>query len=117
MPGFSSASALLRSARGMPSRFDTIGSARTAGRALVNSGIGYDGEPSVITKALFSAAIAAGVAVGVATPASADPSLFQVLSCSCGEAVTVPGGGPDVDQTNLGIQTGLTYLPGNPGGG
>jgi hypothetical protein len=102
----------------MPSRPDTIGSARNAGHALVNSGIGYDGEPSVITKALFSAAIAVAAAAGAASPASADPSLFQVLSCSCEQPVTVFDGGAAVtDQTNLGIQNGLAYLQGIPGDG
>jgi hypothetical protein len=67
----------------------------------------------VITKVLFSAAIALGAAVGVATPASADPSLFGTLSCSC-EAV-LDGGAAVTDQMNLGIQSGLAYLPGIPG--
>jgi hypothetical protein len=65
----------------------------------------------VITKVLFSAAIALSVAVGVATPASADPSTFGVLSCSysCRGAAAV--GGPTVsDQMNDGIQDGLAAL-------
>jgi hypothetical protein len=62
----------------------------------------------VITKVLFSAAITLAAAVGAATPANADPSLFQVLSCNCEQPVTV-------DQTNLGIQNGLDYLQGIPG--
>jgi hypothetical protein len=69
----------------------------------------------VITKVLFSAAIALGAAVGVATPASADPSAFGILSCSCGEAVAGPGGGAvATDQINVGIQSGLDYLQGLP---
>ena len=69
----------------------------------------------MITKVLFSAAIALGAAVGVATPAGADPSLFGILSCSCGEAVTAPDGGSAVtDQMNQGIRSGLDYLQGLP---
>jgi hypothetical protein len=63
----------------------------------------------VITKVLFSAAIALGAAVGVASPASADPSAFGVLNCSCEQVV--PDGVTAVpDLTNLGIQNGLAYL-------
>jgi hypothetical protein len=69
----------------------------------------------VITKLLFSAAIALGAVVGVATPASADASSFGTLSCSRGEAVTVSDGGAAVmDQMNQGIQSGLAYLQGIP---
>jgi hypothetical protein len=65
----------------------------------------------VITKVLFSVAIALGAGVGVATPASADPSLFGILSCSCEEAVTAPDGGAvATDQINMGIRSGLDYL-------
>jgi hypothetical protein len=72
----------------------------------------------VITKVLFSAAIALGAAVGAAPPASADPSLFQVLSCSCEQPnMVLDGGAPVSEQTNLGIQSGLAYLQGMPGDG
>jgi hypothetical protein len=72
----------------------------------------------VITKVLLSAAITLAAAVGAATPASADPSLFQVLSCNCEQPVTVLDGGAAVtDQTNLGVQNGLDYLQGIPGDG
>ncbi len=65
----------------------------------------------MITKVLFSAAVALGVAVGVATPVSADPSAFGVLSCSCGGEVSAAVGGPTVvDQMNDGIQSGLSDL-------
>jgi hypothetical protein len=72
----------------------------------------------VITKVLFSAAIALAAAVAAATPSSADPSVFGVLSCNCEQPVTVFDGGAAVtDQTNLGIQNGLAYLQGIPGDG
>jgi hypothetical protein len=71
----------------------------------------------VITKALFSAAVALSVAVGVAIPVSADPSAFSVLSCSCGGGPTAAVGGPTVsDQINHGIQDGLADLQGVSGG-
>lgn len=70
----------------------------------------------MITKVLFSGAIAVVAAVGAATAASADPSLFHVLSCSCEQPATVMDGGAAVaDQTNLGIQNGLAYLQAIPG--
>jgi hypothetical protein len=67
----------------------------------------------VITKVLLGAAFAFAAAVGVATPASADPSAFGVLSCSCHEVVadTGPIGS---DQTGLGIQNGIADVLGNP---
>jgi hypothetical protein len=65
----------------------------------------------VITKVLFSAAVALSVAVGVATPVSADPSAFSVLSCSCRGGPTAAGRGSTVsDQMNDGIQNGLADL-------
>jgi hypothetical protein len=65
----------------------------------------------VITRVLVSAAIAVAAAMGVAAPASADPSPFNDLSCSC--PPTVPEGGATVtDQLNKGIQTALTDLQG-----
>ena len=70
----------------------------------------------VITKVLFSAAVALTVAVGVAIPVSADPSAFGVLSCSCGGRPTPAVGGPTVsDQINKGIHDGLADLRGVSG--
>jgi hypothetical protein len=67
-------------------------------------------------KVLFSPAVALSAAVGVATPASADPSSFGTLSCSCEGGVTASDGGPTVtDQLNEGIQSGLSDLRGIPG--
>jgi hypothetical protein len=66
----------------------------------------------VITKILVSAAIALGATVGVAAPASADPSPFSNLGCSC-QAPGQQGTGPAVtEQMNQGIQAALTDLPG-----
>jgi hypothetical protein len=70
----------------------------------------------VITKVLFGAAVALTVTAGVATPASADPSSFSTLSCSCGSGVSAAVGGPSVtDQMNEGIQSGLSDLQGISG--
>ena len=69
----------------------------------------------MITKVLFSAAIALGAVAGV-PPASADPSAFGVLSCSCDDAVIgLDGSAAVTDQMNLGIQNGLAELRGVDG--
>jgi hypothetical protein len=69
----------------------------------------------LITKVVFSAAIALGIAIAVATPARADPSSFGTLSCSCTQPIDVPQGKPAVkDQLNQGIQSGLGSLHGRP---
>jgi hypothetical protein len=69
----------------------------------------------VIRKVLFAAAIAFSAAAGLATPASADPSPFGTLGCSCKPPVTVPDGkAPAMDPLDLGIQNGLSYLQGTP---
>jgi hypothetical protein len=72
----------------------------------------YDQVLQVITKALFSAAIVCGVAVGAAAPADADPSVFGNLSCSC-EQPSVEGDVAVEDQINLGIERGLEDLRAN----
>jgi hypothetical protein len=65
----------------------------------------------VITKVLFGAAIALGVAAGIATPASADPSPFGTLGCSCSAPATAPDAGPPAaDQVDQGLKNGLGYL-------
>ena len=77
----------------------------------------------MITKVLFSAAVALSAAAWVATPAGADPSAFGTLSCSCGGGVSAAVGGPTVtdhgptvtDQMNEGIQSGLSDLQGISG--
>ena len=69
----------------------------------------------MITKVVFSAAIALGAAMAVATSAGADPSSFGTLSCSCTQPVDVPHGKPAVkDQLNQGIHSGLGSLHGGP---
>lgn len=69
----------------------------------------------MITKVLFGATIALGVALGVAAPAGADPSSFGVLGCSCTPPVADPNGkAPVSDQVDQGIQNGLGYLRGAP---
>jgi hypothetical protein len=59
----------------------------------------------VITKILVSAAIA--LTIGVAAPATADPSAFSHLSCNCRHAV--PANSPAAhDRIRDGIQAGLS---------
>jgi hypothetical protein len=67
----------------------------------------------VIKKVLFGAAIALSAAAGFASPASADPSPFGTLGCSCQPPVVAPGGqAPAMSPTDLGIQNGLAFLHG-----
>jgi hypothetical protein len=69
----------------------------------------------LITKIVFTAAIALGAATAVAAPAGADPSLFGALSCSCTQPSDVPHGKPAVsDQLRQGIQRGLGSLHRDP---
>ena len=68
----------------------------------------------MITKILFGAAIALAAAAVVATPASADPSPFGTLGCSCQPPAVAPHGkAPAADQVDQGIQNGLSYLHGS----
>jgi hypothetical protein len=65
----------------------------------------------LITKFVFTAAIALGAATTVAAPAGADPSLFGALSCSCTQPSDVPHGKPAIsDRLKQGIQSGLGSL-------
>jgi hypothetical protein len=67
----------------------------------------------VIRQILFAAAIAFSAAAGIATPASADPSPFGTLGCSCQPPATVPDGkAPAMDPLDLGIKNGLGFLHG-----
>jgi hypothetical protein len=69
----------------------------------------------LITKVVFTAAITLGAALAVATPATADPSLFGALSCNCTQPVDVPHGKPAVsDQLRQGIQSGLGSVHRDP---
>lgn len=67
-----------------------------------------------IKKALFGLAIALSAATGLAAPASADPSPFGTLGCSCQPPATVPGNAPVTDPMDRGIQNGLDYLHNTP---
>jgi hypothetical protein len=70
----------------------------------------------VITKVLFSVAIAVGAAVATAIPVGADPSPFSVLSCSCDGSGTFLHQGPTVrEQIDTGIENGLADLLGSGG--
>jgi hypothetical protein len=81
----------------------------------VHSGNDHDGEASVIRRVLLGAAIGLGIAAGVAAPASADPSAFGTLGCSCKPPASAPDAkAPGSEQTNQGIRSGLDYLHGNP---
>ncbi|OBJ52354.1 hypothetical protein [Mycobacterium sp. 1423905.2] len=57
-------------------------------------------------------AAALGIAVIVASPASADPSAFGTLSCSCQPAVMTSDGGGVSDQVDEGVRSGLADLQG-----
>jgi hypothetical protein len=70
----------------------------------------------VITKILAGAAtITLGVAVALAAPASADPSVYGTLSCSCDQTTTLSGGGAPGDAMDQGIRSGLAALAGPHG--
>jgi hypothetical protein len=61
----------------------------------------------VITKVSASAAVVLAAAVGVAAPASADPTVFGVLSCGCQE--TAPADTAIfTDNVRQGIQQGIS---------
>ena len=69
----------------------------------------------MITKVVFTAAIALGAATAVAAPAGADSSLFGALSCSCAQPSDVPHGKSAVSaQLKQGIQSGLGSLHRDP---
>jgi hypothetical protein len=94
--------------RGLTARY--VGMA-TVGRPANN----YHGEPSVIRKVLFSAAITLGASVALAAPAGADPSTFGNLSCSCEPTVSYPAArGTAVDQGILSGMAEIADLKGIP---
>ena len=69
----------------------------------------------MIKKVLFGAAIALSAAAGIAAPASAEPSPFGTLGCSCRPPAAVPDAKPPAsNQVDQGIQNGLGYLHGTP---
>jgi hypothetical protein len=68
----------------------------------------------VLTKVLVSGAIALGVWVGVAAPASGDvnsvgtnPNQFGALRCSCQHTAS-PGGRAGTEEMERGIRAGLS---------
>jgi hypothetical protein len=63
----------------------------------------------VLTKILFSCAVALAASLGWAAPAGADPSVFNDLSCSCSQTVS-NGGSSVTDQITRGIQAGLSGI-------
>lgn len=64
----------------------------------------------MLTKILANGAVVLSAAVGLAAPASADPSPFNGLSCNCKE--TAPAGSPILtEKIDRGIQQGLSGLP------
>jgi hypothetical protein len=73
----------------------------------------------IIEKLLFGAAIALAATVITATPADAEPSQFDTLSCSCNPATGMPDSAADLkSQVDAGIQHGLDSLhvsPSRPG--
>ena len=64
----------------------------------------------MIAKLLVSGAIVFAACLGLAAPANADPSVFNVLSCSCPE-VTPADSPVRADKMNQGIQQGLSGVP------
>lgn len=108
MPGTLSPLQSVRTARSMPR--DGIGRVRQASDAWPSVGGRHSnrvGKFPLIAELVAGAAITGVTAVGVSAPASADPSEFNVLSCSCPQ--TRPEDGPAViDQIKRGIQTALT---------
>jgi hypothetical protein len=69
----------------------------------------------LITKVVLSAAITLSAVLALATPASADPSAFGPLRCSCTQPIDIPHGKLGVkDQIDRGLQSGLGSVHGEP---
>jgi len=65
----------------------------------------------MMKRMLASAAILFGALAVTTVPASADPSPFGALGCSCDSVAGIVPGSPDVrDQVDQGIQNGLASL-------
>jgi hypothetical protein len=68
-----------------------------------------------LRKVLLGAAIAFCAAAGITPAASAGPSAFGPLGCSCKPPVSVPGTqAPASEQMDQGIKNGLDYRRGGP---
>ena len=69
----------------------------------------------IIEKLLVGAAIALAATVVTVTPADAEPSQFDTLSCSCNPATGMPDSAADLkSQVDEGIQHGLGSLHSSP---
>lgn len=69
----------------------------------------------IIEKLLVGAAIALAASVVTVTPADAEPSQFDTLSCSCNPATGMPDTAADLkSQVDEGIQHGLGSLHSSP---
>jgi hypothetical protein len=78
-------------------------------------GIDPNGASLIIEKLLVGAAITLAATVVTATPAGAEPSQFDTLSCSCNPATGLPHSAADLkSQVDEGIQHGLGSLHSSP---
>jgi hypothetical protein len=91
-----------------------------AGNDTVGAQARRDAHHQAIVKMLVSGAIALGVWVGVAAPASADANSvgananqFGALRCSCQEAAS-PGSPALTEEIKRGIRAGLSASLGKP---
>lgn len=65
----------------------------------------------MITKVVFTVAITLGTGLGIAAPASADPSSFGALGCNCTQPIAILRGKSAVkDQVSRGLQSGRGSL-------
>ena len=63
----------------------------------------------MVGKLSFVGGVVLAACLGLAAPAAADPSVFGVLSCNCGDSS--PGSAPGTDDMTAGMQQGLSVLP------
>jgi hypothetical protein len=108
--------------REQPKNMSTTLSNNTFGTAMGGNDIGgaRSGRHPVLTKMLVSGAIALGVWVGVAAPASGDgnsvgtnPNQFGALGCSCQHTAS-PSGRAGTEEMERGIREGLSAGLGQP---
>jgi hypothetical protein len=82
---------------------------------MCRSGENEHGEPSLIRRVLFSAAVTLCASVALAAPAGADPGTFGNLSCSCEPTVSYPAApATAVDQGILSGMAEMADLKGIP---
>ena len=108
--------------REQPKNMSTTPSNNTFGTAMGGNDIGgaRPGRHPVLTKMLVSGAIALGVWVGVAAPASGDansvgtnPNQFGALRCSCQDTAS-PSARAGTEEMKRGIRDGLSAGLGKP---